>query len=197
MICIHRNLLRSIGMTDEAIHDNHEAGHGLATSSLFSFGGGGNRGRDTAALEAEPAPRTLLLVGMADAYGEGARRGAAVEEICLTQDGRGYAAPTPAEAQRVADLLEGCAHPDAATIRAAFLAATRKIYGPTGIAGLPTVPTGPVGPTGIAGRATVPTGPVGPSGPKDPPTSTETTVADTNEIDPMGLIPRGHEDPAR
>jgi hypothetical protein len=124
MICINRNLLRMIGMDSEAIQviADHEAGHGLATSSLFSFGGGGNRGRDSAALEAEPEPRTLLLVGMGDRYDEGSRRAGTVEEICLTVDGGWCAVPTPDEVQRVTDLLAACEHQDAPAIRAAFLA---------------------------------------------------------------------------
>jgi hypothetical protein len=124
MICINRNLLRMIGMDSEAIQVivNHEAGHGLATSSLFSFGGGGNRGRDSAALEAEPEPRTLLLVGMGDRYDEGSRRAGTVEEICLSVDGGSCAVPTPDEVQRVAALLADCEHQDAPSIRAAFLA---------------------------------------------------------------------------
>ncbi len=124
MICINRNLLRMIGMDIEAIRAiaDHEAGLGLATSSLFSFGGGGNGGLDTAALEAEPEPRALTLVGMGDRYGEGSRRGAVVEEICLTSDRGWCAVPTAAEAQRLVDLLALCAHQDAPVIRAALLA---------------------------------------------------------------------------
>lgn len=86
MICINRKWLTEIGIDDLRPFEAEGANaQGLATSALLSFGGAGNGGRDTRVLEAEIlAGRTaLLLVGMADRYDEGKRRGAVVTEICL------------------------------------------------------------------------------------------------------------------
>jgi len=121
MICINRNLLLSMGMSADvvqSIRDRSRAhdGGGLATSDLFSFGGGGNGRIDTAALEREPAPRKLVLVGMADRYGEAERRGAEVATICME------GLPSGAEAIQIAILVDGCTHPDAPAIATAFRA---------------------------------------------------------------------------
>jgi hypothetical protein len=114
MICINVNFLARIGL-DLSEADKaeliHTAGGGLAFSPLFSFGGAGNGGRDTRALQAEPEPRRLTLVAMADRYGAGSSLGAAVVEICTEGP------PTSDDARGIAGALETCTHPMAARIR--------------------------------------------------------------------------------
>jgi hypothetical protein len=113
MICINIQFLSLIGL--------HTAGGGLSFSPLFSFGGGGNMGRDTAALETESVPRHLILVGMSDRYGVGSDRCASVIEVCVDAQRLGPRAPHPHEALALAADLESCAHPLAARIGARLL----------------------------------------------------------------------------
>lgn len=119
MICIGIQFLRLIGLS--ALEDERRellfvAGGGLAFSPLFSFGGGGNRRYDLDALKREPAPRRLLLVGMADRYGAASSLGSSVVEMCT--DGH---MPSEADAAAIASDLETCTHPLAAQIRARLL----------------------------------------------------------------------------
>lgn len=124
MICFNRQFLTAIGMTSDemaAIESTLDGG-GLATSSLFSFGGGGNRGRDTRALEYEPVPRRLVLVAMSDSYDAGRSRAVEVQELCVNNvTGLQHRMPTSDEAVLIASVLETCTHPCAAAIRARIL----------------------------------------------------------------------------
>jgi hypothetical protein len=83
-----------------------ESRPGLFVSSLYSFGGGGNAGRDTTMLEDEVGsaagtPVTLTLIGQADRYDVAARRCATVVQICPDD----HAMPTPVEARSIVDVL--------------------------------------------------------------------------------------------
>lgn len=110
MICFNRNWLALIGLTLSP-HEYPTDGGGIATSSLFSFGGGGNSGRDKAALKAEPEPRSLVLVGMSDRYGEAQKLGASVREMCLDDGTAGFRKPTRDEAIEIARMVEQTEHP--------------------------------------------------------------------------------------
>lgn len=70
---------------------------GLFVSPIFSFGGGGNEGEDTVALEAEDMPRTLVLVGMADRYEVGAQLSSSILTLCIDSTGLGARPPSPSE----------------------------------------------------------------------------------------------------
>lgn len=84
MIVISTQLLALVGITDIA---PGQIAPGVWVSALYSFGGRGHAPL-IAALEAEittdPDPRNtcLTLFGMADRYGEAARRGVTVSELC-------------------------------------------------------------------------------------------------------------------
>lgn len=119
MICFNSEWLRSIGMSAEDIHGMRVAGDfgGVAISNLHSFGGGGNRGRDSAALALEPEPRSLILVGMEDRYDEGQKRAPGrVITLCVTGDGLPRS-PDDAERQAIVTALEQCSRAEAATIK--------------------------------------------------------------------------------
>lgn len=83
-----------------------ESRPGLFVSPIYSFGGGGNSGRDTTMLEDEVGsaagtPVTLTLIGQADRYDVAARRGAIVVQICPDD----YVMPSPVEARAIVDVL--------------------------------------------------------------------------------------------
>lgn len=128
MICLSTMFLKKIGLTTEVLEEMRRTddGGGLAISPLENFGGGGNRGRDKRALEAEPAPRRLLLVGMRDAYGEAERLGAEVTELCWSED-RGVHQPTVGDIDDILAVLQGADSPNAEPIRAALTAYRAKI----------------------------------------------------------------------
>lgn len=117
MICFSIPLLVSLGANANDLRAD-ASGHGLALSNIFSFGGRGGGGYDRATLEAEPAPRGLLLVGMSDRYGEAERLGAVVQEICTTDFA--HRAPTDEERDLVVSALVGCRHPMANAIADLF-----------------------------------------------------------------------------
>jgi len=112
MICISRLFLRTIDVEIT----RHENGEGLFLSSLFSFGGGGNGGADTALLASEPDPRKLLLVGMSDRYGATGRMPVEVTEICVDSDRLAPRMPSSNELDTLITALRGCANPAAAEI---------------------------------------------------------------------------------
>lgn len=118
MICFSHQFLTLIGIDSAGLVD----GHGLAFSPLFSFGGGGNGGRDTRALEVEPEPRVLHLVGMMDRYDVGTKRSAGLVTMCVGDDR--VRVPNAEEALALADLLESSSHPMALRIREAVLRAS-------------------------------------------------------------------------
>lgn len=122
MISISVRFLTMIGVELEAATQmtrTADGSRGLAVSSLFSFAGGGDRrGYDAFCLE--PEPRTALLVGQGDRYGDGARVGT-IREICV--DPRGDARPpTAEEAAEILAALATCPDPVAAPIVLALTA---------------------------------------------------------------------------
>lgn len=124
MICFGHAFLRTIGMSDDSINEIYVTGDfgGIATSPLFSFGGGGNRGRDRTALALGDEPRHLVLVGMSDRYGEGAKL-ATVSELCLHENQLSARSPTHPESVVIAVYLSTCTHPAAGAIRELVIAA--------------------------------------------------------------------------
>lgn len=118
MICVGRKFMTLIGMSEVEIElaRNTPDCNGFASSDLFSFGGGGNDGKDTAVLDAEPAPRRLVLVAMADRYSEAERRGAVVEQLCVSSEGA-ERLPTDTEKARLIEELGKVDHPVASIIQ--------------------------------------------------------------------------------
>lgn len=116
MICFNRDFLTALGMTEAELR-KIEDGAGLAVSPLFVFGDRGSPGAagfDTDALEEEPAPRALVLVGMADRLGAGAKRAEIVVELCI--DGESHRPPTKAEVVEIFKTLRLCTNEHAALI---------------------------------------------------------------------------------
>lgn len=101
MICISKQWLDlvapGLGVTSRP---------GLFVSSIFSFGGGGSGGKDTAGLEDEDEPRTLVLIGMADRYGVGGRCAASIITMCVDVSELGARLPSPAERRTIIGLLQ-------------------------------------------------------------------------------------------
>lgn len=114
MICFRIALLASLGV----VVDTSEVGHRLMFSNLDTFTSKAAPGQSGInRLAAEATPRSLLLVGVTDAYGEGSRL-ATTREISV-QDGH-WRDPSDEERLVVLSALEGCIHPRASDIRAAF-----------------------------------------------------------------------------
>jgi hypothetical protein len=114
VICIGRMFLLMIGTTPIAIKQLALEGNhgGIAVSEPFFFGG--KSGNDyVKALALEPEPRELLLVGMTDRYGYGAKL-ARVTSICADV---GVRTPNMIEALTLISRLESCDHPAAPNLR--------------------------------------------------------------------------------
>lgn len=121
MIVVNRNWLINLGMPSEvalALED----GDGLMFSHLDSFAAGMTGARYTSALVREPAPRTLLLLGLHDRPGAGEGL-ASIIEIGL--DGGTLRRPRKSERETILDMLALVDHWSARAIGAALHAAAQ------------------------------------------------------------------------
>lgn len=120
MIVVNRNWLRYLGMPADVVAALEEC-RGLLLADVDAFAVGYNRGRYTSALMSEPAPRTLLLLGMHDRHGQASSR-ASIIEIGVT----GFELRSPSRSERLTALsiLSLLAHPTADAIAAAIYEVT-------------------------------------------------------------------------
>lgn len=116
IICINRDLLRGIGIGQDAI-DSIKDGARLALSSVHSFGGHGCRPA-VDMLDEEPSPRHLLLVGMDDRYDVARSRGALVQQLATATMPTN--APAEVEVRIILEALHEHPNPGAALISAAL-----------------------------------------------------------------------------
>lgn len=128
MICFSYNLLRDLGVSGRDL-DGIEPTGGIAISHLFSFNHKGVNGSPVYALEAEPEPRTLILVGMADRYGEGAKRAASVTELGVDMTNEWQRDLTATEREDLLAGLKRCTNPAAKVIAAALGNTTDPLLG--------------------------------------------------------------------
>ena len=116
MIVVNRNWLLTIGMPGLVVSALEECS-ALMLSDLYSFAGGAGGERYRSALVAEDAPRTLLLVGMADRYS--AARGLGSSIIELGTKGSTHRMLSTLERTTLLEFLAAVDHPTARAIEAA------------------------------------------------------------------------------